>query len=117
MKQIDFQAAIKTVSEANSRDHWAVKMRRKEGQQEAMMVALLNNLHGKKIEFPCAVKLTRVGPNKLDGDNLQSAFKGIRDVIARKLGVDDGDEKVQWEYAQMPVRIREYAVKVSIRPL
>lgn len=115
---IDFQAPIKTISEANSRDHWAVRRRRKEDQQSQMMIALMNNLHGRKIKFPCVVKLTRIGPNKLDGDNLQSAFKGIRDVIAKKLGVDDGDdEKVKWEYDQMPVRIRDYAVRVSITAL
>jgi hypothetical protein len=116
--KIDFQAPVKTVSEANQREHWAIKFHRKKTQQLEMLAALHNNLIGKRIEFPCVVRLTRIGPKALDSDNLAGSLKHVQDSIARKLGVDDGDtEKVRWEYAQFPVRIREYAVKVQIRSL
>lgn len=114
MNSIDFQVPVRTVSEMNRRDHWAVRLRRKKEQREAVAVAWQNNLRGKKIQLPCVVKLTRIGPKPLDGDNWQSGAKFIRDIIAQKLGVDDGSDQVRWEYEQMPVGIREYAVKISI---
>lgn len=112
---LDFQAPVKTVSEANQREHWAVKNERKNAQQLEVSTVLHNNLLNRKVRLPCVVKLTRIGPRALDTDNLAGAMKHVQDAIARKLGVDDGDtEKVRWEYHQMPIRIREYAVKVSI---
>lgn len=117
IKQIDFMVAgLKTVSELNVREHWGAKNRRKRDQQEHVAVAMLNALRGNRIELPCVVKLTRIGPRRLDnGDNLPSAFKGIRDEISRRLGVDDGGDQVQFEYAQMPIGSRDYAVKVEIK--
>lgn len=115
IQHLDFQVPIRTVSEANQREHWAERRKRKIGQQEEMMAVLHNNLLGRKIEFPCLVKLTRIGPKAMDKDNLAGSFKHVQDAIARKLEVDDGDtEKVTWEYHQMPIRVREYFVKVQI---
>jgi len=37
----------------------------------------------------------------LDDDNLPSAFKGLRDAIAKSIGVDDGDRRYRWEYRQV----------------
>lgn len=116
VSQIDFMVPnCKTVSELNQREHWALKNRRKLNQQEAVAVAMLNALRGRKVQLPCSVTLTRIGPRKLDdGDNLSSAFKGIRDQISRQLGVDDGGDQVTFHYAQMPIGTREYSVKVRI---
>lgn len=116
ISQIDFCVpGCKTVSELNQREHWAAKNRRKQDQQEAVAIAMLNALRGRKVQIPCVVKLTRIGPKKLDeGDNLSSAFKGIRDQIARQLGVDDGSDQVEFQYSQMPIGSRDYAVKVEI---
>lgn len=115
IRQLDFMAPIKTVSEANGREHWAVKNARKLNQQTAVMVWMGNALKGRQIALPCVVKITRIGPRKLDSDNLLSSMKGIRDEIARILKVDDGDEsKVRFDYDQMPVGIRDYGVKVKI---
>jgi len=55
--------------------------------------------------LPCTVHLIRIG-RKLDSDNLQGAFKYIRDAIAELLvpglatGRADDDERITWEYAQ-----------------
>lgn len=109
-------ADCKTVSELNQREHWAVKNKRKKGQQEQVALAMLDALNGRKIQVPCVVTLTRIGPRKLDaGDNLSSAFKGIRDQIARQLGVDDGGDQVEFRYEQMAVGVRDYAVKIEIK--
>lgn len=116
INKVDFMAhGLKLVSEANQREHWRVKLKRKHSQQIEMIVAINNNLRGREVRLPCKVKLTRIGPKALDKDNLAGAFKHCQDVLAKKLGVDDGDtSRVTWEYHQMPIGIREYGVKVSI---
>lgn len=87
---------IRIVSVANKREHWAVRHKRaKAHRMAAIMVP--------KAELPCTVKLTRVAPGNagvMDGDNLQMGFKGLRDGIAARLGVDDADPRIRWEYAQ-----------------
>lgn len=111
---MDFYVPIKTVSEANQREHWAVKHKRKLAQQEAVTVVMQNYLRRQKVSLPCTVKFTRIGPRKLDTDNLAGAFKAIRDAVARRLGVDDGDDRVTWEYDQKPTGNIVYGVKVEI---
>lgn len=115
VKQLVFEIPIKVISEANARDHWRVKNARKKAQQEETMVAMHNALRGRTIDLPCTVKLTRVGAKTLDTDNLSGSFKGVRDCIAFKMSVDDGDvDKIQFEYDQVAIGIREYSVKVEI---
>lgn len=116
IRKLDFQIPVKIISEANQREHWALKFKRKKDQQLETLVAIHNNISTCRVAMPCVVRLTRIGPKALDTDNLAGAFKHVQDAIARKLGVDDGDTtKVRWEYHQMPIRIRDYAVKVEIR--
>lgn len=50
--------------------------------------------------YPVMVGMTRLGGREMDSDNLRSAFKWVRDAIALKLGVDDGNRLIQWVYAQ-----------------
>lgn len=91
---------IRTMSEMNRRDHWAAKDRRRKAQMVAVFTEMnlaggwqLNNVAGRCV-------LTRYGPRKLDTDNLAASFKFIRDEIAFRVGVDDGDERWEWEYKQ-----------------
>lgn len=68
-----------------------------------------------KHPLPCIVELTRVAPlagGTLDGDNLQSAFKALRDGIAARLGIDDADSRVTWVYKQ--ALGKKYAAQVKI---
>lgn len=118
IRQVDFGAPVRTVSESNSREHWAVRNRRKREQQELIAVAMQNATRGQQIELPCQVTLTRIGPRRLDShDNLRSCFKGIVDQICKKLNVDDGSDQVRFEYTQMPNKSRNYSVKIAIRSL
>lgn len=64
--------------------------------------------------FGVIVTLTRVGPRRLDDDNLAGSLKGVRDAIAAALGVDDRDPKVQWVYGQYPAGRGHYWVEVLI---
>lgn len=115
INQLTFDAPIKTISEANCRDHWAVKSRRRKAQQAEVDAMLLNALRGRKMALPCVVRLTRVAPKVLDSDNLASAFKAARDAIARRLGIDDGDPRIKFEYEQTAIGRHEYNVVVEIR--
>jgi hypothetical protein len=107
---------IKTVSEANEREHWRTKHKRKTEQQAIVECEWLRLLGKLRIQLPCMVKLTRIGPNALDDDNLVGAFKHVRDQIARILGVDDGSDQVKFEYAQAPTGLRVYQVEIGICP-
>ena len=42
------------------------------------------------------VRITRVSPRRLDGDNATAAAKSVRDGVADALGVDDRDPRVEW---------------------
>jgi hypothetical protein len=50
-----------------------------------------------------------MSPRKLDTDNLQGAFKWIRDEVANQLvpgkqpGRADDDPRISWEYDQEPL--------------
>lgn len=46
------------------------------------------------------LRLTRISPRRLDDDNLQAAFKGVRDEVAAYFHIDDRDPRIRFEYAQ-----------------
>ena len=58
--------------------------------------------------------MTRCAPRRLDSDNLASACKNARDGIAAALGVDDGDERIEWRYEQEPCKRGEQRVRVVV---
>lgn len=104
---------IRTVMGQNAREHWGSRARRVKSEKEATWLCL----HGKpKPAIPCEVVLTRLSPNKCDDDNLEGALKSVRDAIAIWLGVDDGDERVKYRYAQLrTVRNRPNSHSVAIQ--
>ena len=95
---------IVSVSEANNRQHWVAKRRRAIAQQQAVTVALKNNVLTVAwcADKPLTVELVRIGGKMLDDDNLHSAFKATRDAIAAFFGRDDGSELWTWKYDQEP---------------
>jgi len=106
---------IKTVSEANSRQHWRVRNERKQAQQKEFMVGWRNLKV--KVKLPCEVTFTRYASRLLDDDNLRSAFKGIRDALAKEIGIDDGSSLVKFDYKQEKLPKREYFISVEIREI
>lgn len=122
--RVEFTIPVRTVSEANMREHWTAKNRRKKQQQEVTAVSLMAagipcGLHGKSpIGLPCHVSLTRYGAKALDTDNLAGSFKHVQDSIADWFEVDDGDTaRIRFEYNQVPTGKRDYFVRVEIREL
>ena len=103
---------IKVRSEANGRDHWRVKARR--AREQRMHSAWLLRKASRPPAPPLTIALTRIAPRDLDSDNLASGFKAIRDGVADWLGVDDGDKRLTWIYAQRRGAPREYAAEVAV---
>ena len=71
----------KIVSEANNRDHWTKKNKRKIALSWAIKAAL--SKHDTDFPLPCIVTLERIGKRLCDADNLAFAFKGVRDFLAK----------------------------------
>jgi hypothetical protein len=117
LTELEFYIPVKTVSELNRRDHWRTKDRRRREQQEAAYYAYRGAAKGARVALPCVVRFVRIGPRKLDSDNLASAMKGIRDTVAQCIGVDDGAEQIRFEYDQCAIGERSYNVKVQVRSL
>jgi hypothetical protein len=108
------EVPIRTVSEANSRDHWAKKAKRVKAHRGAVRLALGPNRSTPKP--PLFVRLTRIAPRMLDdGDNLSSALKAVRDGVADWLGIDDGPaSRVGWMYFQEKGKPKQYAVRIEV---
>lgn len=112
----EFTMPIRTRSMANARLHWAAKMRAARAERETAMLLFRNEINRGNVKPPVAsVSLTRFGLKLMDGDNLQTALKHVRDGIADALGVADGPGGIRWSYAQERVRKREHVgVKVLV---
>ena len=106
---------MKIVSVANMRLHWAVKAKLTRDQRNRTRMSLAAVAQSSGLEMlPATVVLTRVAPRRLDGDNLQSGFKAVRDGVADWLGVDDGNGLIDWQYAQRSGKAGEYAVEIEV---
>lgn len=123
---------LRLLSEANRRDHHYVKAKRVKMQRTAARSAFVRMTgagpsgivsghirwrgweHLGKPEG-LAITITRIAPRKLDSDNLAGSAKAVRDGIADWLGLDDGDERLDWQYAQRKGESGEYGVEVQVK--
>lgn len=97
-------------SAANLREHWTAKARRVRAQRTWVAAYL----RGSPPALPVVVTLTRIAPRELDGDNLQGAFKGVRDQVAAWLGHADNVPGITWGYAQARGLPREVGIVIRI---
>ena len=104
---------MRVVNTANMREHWANRAKRAKGQR-ALAHLICRSAFGLPSTPPLVITLTRCALRKMDSDGLANAFKPVRDGIADWLGVDDGDERLWWIYAQEH-RTRGYEVIVDIK--
>lgn len=114
---ISLTLPIRTVSELNTREHWAKRHRRLKAHRHAVALALRARVRELPPWTHLLVTLTRIAPGTLDTDNLAGSGKGAQDGIADALGIDDGDPRVSWSYAQEKAPRGHYAVRVEIQPL
>ena len=109
---ISITLPLRIESTPNKREHWATKAWRTSAHRHTAYFAL------KARRTPdwsrIRVRLTRVAPRAMDDDNLAAGFKAVRDGIADWLVIDDGSDRVVWEYAQAKGAVREYAVRVQV---
>lgn len=114
MKILSLILPIRIVSEANSREHWRRRNKRKQAQQREVDIEWKQAMRGRSVPLPCVVTLTRIAPRLYDDDNLRGAFKGIRDQIARLVGVDDADERIKFEYRQERRAPKQYDIFIEV---
>jgi len=110
--------SLRTVSEANSTEHWRTKNKRHIVQKTYVNSSFLNDQFS--CPMPCVVKITRIAPRMLDDhDNLRVSVKWIADQIAVNLtkvvtpGRADDDKRITWQYCQEKRGVREYGVKIE----
>lgn len=108
---------IRLVSEANSSEHWTKKSKRHKIQK----FLVTSYLKTKVIpELPFCVTLTRFAPRPFDGDNLQTAFKYVRDALSEyvtgcnQAGMADSDPRITWEYKQEKTTGKEHYITIEI---
>lgn len=130
---IQLYLPLKTVSEANSNEHWTIKRKRHRSQQ--FFVRALFNNQARVVQPPCEITLTRVAARLLDAEeNLPMAFKWIKDEIGACLfpekvvcyinkngkqtknkGHADSDPMIKWKYAQEKGKIM--GIRIEIRQI
>ena len=111
---------LRTVSEANVREHYMARARRHAGHRRIAGQAVMTSLLKAARQSITRVTLVRCGGRALDDDNLSGALKACRDGVADALGVTDGPNgQVRWVYAQEPgggwtgVRVKLEAIASS----
>ena len=104
---------LRLASEANARGSWHAGAARAR-LARAQVNAALRRAEPGPLPLPVVVRITRVGPRRLDDDNLARSAKAVRDAVAGWLGCDDADPRVSWVYAQE--RNRLYSVEVIVSP-
>lgn len=116
---IEFTIRVGVVSEANQREHWAVKNRRKKEQQQECFLTLCQI---DRPTGPLRITLTRrmgldalgrKNTRRMDTDNLAGSFKHCADAIAKWLRRDDGDPSLTWVYDQVEHPKKEVAVRID----
>ena len=115
METIRFIVPIKTISRANSSEHWRSRDARVRRERTTTVLAW-RAVGSPPIPTPSTVTLTRVAPRAMDDDNLRMSMKAIRDQIAELAGVDDRHSKIiRYEYDQRkPSKPKTYEVEVLI---
>lgn len=115
--RIEVTLPIRTVSEANSSEHWTKKHKRHKKQQFLVTLAIKGLKC--KLTLPCEIKLTRYAPRCLDKhDNLPMSFKYILDCICgiitpgKKAGRADDDDRISVLYHQE--KSKKYSIKIEI---
>lgn len=109
---------IRLQSRANDHTtkHWGKRAATSKSQHFAIHAKLARSrarLRAAVDSSKLVVRLVRVAPSALDDDNLGSAFKAIRDGIAKVLGVDDRDPRVTFIPDAERRGVREYAVRLE----
>lgn len=113
------EVPIRIISEANNRDHWTKKNKRKLIIQNTILFYLYNV---EKPNPPYSITIIRIAPRKLDFDNLCYSQKSVRDLICSwlipglKMGRADGHKDIkEIKYLQEKRKPKEYGLRIEIK--
>lgn len=102
---------------ANMRGHWRTQQKKKDKEKQAISTVLA--FQRDIPQLPVVITFTRFAPRFLDCDNLPSAFKYIRDEIARHYNSDDAPSaKFRWIYQQEKTTVADlhrYFIQIEIK--
>lgn len=110
--RLTLKLPVEVFSSQNLKNHWAVQLRLKNNQREAL--AQWTATYGVREYLKacgrgkCTITLVRLGCKaKMDSDSLAYAFKSVRDYIAELMGLgggqgDQDSEALVWKYSQDP---------------
>lgn len=105
---------------ATLREHWTTKAKRRaeeRGLVRAHLFAPCSPARTPRSSLVSAsVALTCLAPRAFDDDNLQSAFKSVRDGVADALGVKDNDPRIEWRYAQEKSKTYGVRIEIEVKP-
>jgi hypothetical protein len=79
---------LRLVNPLNNRQGWRAVSGRGRREKAATLAALAGTVMP---PGPWDVTIVRVSPGKLDDDGATASAKHVRDAVALRLGVDDGD--------------------------
>jgi hypothetical protein len=115
--KVEFILKIRTVSEANSSEHWSKKSKRHRIQKK--MVWWLLQCNKPPNHTPVHITLTRIAPRYMDYSNLVSSFKYIEDACAEYFhpnlapGRADGFGDITFLHKQEKGIPKEYKIKIE----
>ncbi len=130
---LSFMVPVKTISEANTSDHWTKRARRRRTQSLIVWHSFRKATKDVEVTLPCHITVIRLSSRSLDTmENLPMALKAITDELAdilvpekggwyvtkagtkkRIRGHSDSDPRLSWSYAQEKAKTQ--AVRVEIR--
>lgn len=111
---VSVELPIRTVSEANVREHWSKRAKRAK-EQRAVTAILMRRAGLRRGAAVCRVRMTRLSQGMLDSDNLGGAMKAVRDGVADVLGCDDSEKAgIDWQYRQERTRRGVFGVDVEV---
>lgn len=118
---IEFTVPIRTISEANSSEHW--RKRWKRHQWQTLILKSYLKAKCSSVNLPIKIIITRIAPRPLDFDNLAMSVKFIRDQLAaffipgQQMGRADNDPRLYFEYMQNKGIPKQYAIRITIVPI
>lgn len=107
---------VQLVSLTNEHRHWRVRQKRAGIQRDMIPLVLRSRFGATPPAPPLLITLTRIAPRRLDSDNVVGACKTARDAVADYLGLDDGDPRLTWQYADVRGPRFVHALRVRIEP-
>lgn len=119
-QNVGLRTSIKNLG-AMRRRRFALRGKVAKQRKAAAWVLLAESTPGRRRQLLAAerivVTLTRIGPGRLDDDNLAAGFKATRDGIADALQLKDHDARLRWIYDQVRGEPKRYAARVQLEAM